>query len=123
MSRTFSNSSARNSRGYSTILFLAMAAGMMAGAGSPTSPRPLRQSQKPGPRGCDRMCAGGALILLGIATEEVGWIVTWLALALACVAASEGPIWTAAVELGGPHGGTAAAICNTGGTSASSRPS
>jgi len=38
-----------------------------------------------------------------------------LALALAAVGAAEAPVWTTAVELGGPHGGTAAGICNTGG--------
>src|SRR5262249_46605978 len=38
-----------------------------------------------------------------------------LSLALAAVGASEAPVWTTAVELGGAHGATAAAIANTGG--------
>jgi dipeptide/tripeptide permease len=34
---------------------------------------------------------------------------------MAAVGACEGPFWTTACELGGRRGGTAAAICNTGG--------
>jgi nitrate/nitrite transporter NarK len=41
--------------------------------------------------------------------------VIWLALALASVGAAEAPTWTTAVEVGGPDGGTATAIVNTGG--------
>ena len=37
----------------------------------------------------------------------IGLILAWVL--------SEGAFWTTAVELGGPRGGTAAAICNTGG--------
>jgi dipeptide/tripeptide permease len=41
--------------------------------------------------------------------------VTWFALALAAVGATEGPLWATALELGGRHGATAAGIFNTGG--------
>ena len=55
------------------------------------------------------------LLILGIATTDPTWIVIWFALALAGVGTAEGPSWTAAVELGGRRGGTAAGILNTGG--------
>jgi MFS family permease len=61
------------------------------------------------------LCAGGILLVLGVLAQETVWIVTLLALALAAVGATEAPVWTMAVELGRRHGGTAAAICNTGG--------
>src|SRR5213595_1147019 len=58
---------------------------------------------------------GAGLLCAGILAQGTAWIVTLLALALAAVGASEAPIWTTAVELGGRRGGTAAGICNTGG--------
>src|SRR5262249_61089470 len=39
----------------------------------------------------------------------------WLALANGAVGLSEGSYWTAAVQIGGVRGGTAAGILNTGG--------
>src|SRR5262249_35574354 len=104
------------SRGYSTILFLAMAAGMMAGGWIADRLRGRFGSH--GGRALlaiTGMCIGGVLLLLATFADDVGWIVTLLALSLALVAAVEGPVWTTAIELGGRHGGTAAAICNTGG--------
>lgn len=65
--------------------------------------------------------AGGGMLLsavcliIGIAAREPAWIVIWFALAHAAIGASEGPIWATAVDIGGASGGTAAAICNTGG--------
>src|SRR5207302_6765933 len=60
--------------------------------------------------------AAGALFLwLGLWAAGIAWIVTCFAIALAGVGACEAAVWTTAVELGGPHGGTAAGICNTGG--------
>ncbi len=61
------------------------------------------------------MTRSAVLLVLGLVSTEPAWIVTWFALALAAVGATEGPVWTTAVELGGRQGGTAAAICNTGG--------
>jgi len=54
-------------------------------------------------------------LVLGVLAQETVWIVTLLAFALAAVGATEAPVWTMAVELGRHRGGTAAAICNTGG--------
>lgn len=61
------------------------------------------------------MTLGAVFLVLGVISVELAWIVTWLALALFAVGACEAPVWTAAVELGGRHGGTAAALVNTGG--------
>jgi MFS transporter, ACS family, D-galactonate transporter len=104
------------SRDYAAILTLAMAAGMVAGGwvadwlharfGGWWSGAVVPVTG---------MCAGGALLILGVLATETVWIVTLLALALAAVGATEAPFWTLATELGRHRGGTAAAICNTGG--------
>src|SRR5207244_748778 len=61
------------------------------------------------------MLLSAGLLYLGILTKDPEWIVTWFALALAAVGASEGPFWATAIELGGRRGATAAGICNTSG--------
>jgi len=61
------------------------------------------------------MLTGAGLLFAAIAADEPGWIVLWLALAMAAVGATEGPFWATAIELGGRHGATAAGILNTGG--------
>jgi MFS family permease len=93
---------------------LSMAAGMVLGGWLSARLTAL------GPRGWGvvpvvGLAAGSCCLLLGLLAESTFWIVTWLALALAGVGACEAPVWTAAVQLGGRLGGTAAGICNTGG--------
>ena len=61
------------------------------------------------------MVASATLLGLGVLAHEPVWIVAWFALAHGAVGASEGPFWATAVDIGGDKGGTAAAICNTGG--------
>ncbi len=61
------------------------------------------------------MVVSAVLLGLGVWSNEPAWIVAWFALAHAAIGASEGPIWATAVDIGGRNGGTAAAICNTGG--------
>jgi sugar phosphate permease len=61
------------------------------------------------------MIASAGLLYLGVRAQDPRWIVTWFALALGAVGASEGPFWATAIELGGRRGGTAAGLCNTGG--------
>ena len=61
------------------------------------------------------MAASAVLLGFGVVSREPFWIVLWFALAHAALGASEGPIWATAVDIGGRKGGTAAAICNTGG--------
>jgi len=61
------------------------------------------------------MAASAGLLVLGIFATESFWIVLWFTLSLAALGASEGSFWATAVEIGRAHGGTAAAIINTGG--------
>jgi MFS transporter, ACS family, D-galactonate transporter len=104
------------SRIFTAILFLSLAAGMVAGGWLTDR---LRKSFGPWigralvPMG--GMTLGAVFLGFGVLGEQIGWIVFWLALALMAVGATEAPIWTAAVEVGGRQGGTAAGIVNTGG--------
>jgi MFS family permease len=59
--------------------------------------------------------AGAVFLSLGTIPREPAWIVTWFALAMAAVGATEGPFWSTSVSLGGRRGGSAAALLNTGG--------
>ena len=61
------------------------------------------------------MAASAILLGLGVICRDPVWIVVWFALAHTALGASEGPIWATAVDIGRSKGGTAAAICNTGG--------
>lgn len=103
------------SRLYSTVCILAMGAGMFLGGG--LADRLHRRWSRRGRRLVPAvgMTLSAILLVLGLVITEPIWIVTWFALALAAVGATEGPVWTTAVELGGRQGGTSAAICNTGG--------
>jgi MFS family permease len=103
------------SRAYAAVLTLAMAAGMIVGGWAQDRLRAIYGRKSSAVVPVVGLCAGAALLLLGVRASETVWIVTLLALALAAVGATEAPVWTMAVELGGRHGGTAAGICNTGG--------
>ena len=61
------------------------------------------------------MLLSAVLLGMGVLAREPVWIVIWFTLALGAIGASEGPFWATAVDIGGRSGGTAAAICNTGG--------
>jgi sugar phosphate permease len=104
------------SRVYTAVLFLTMAVGMIAGGW--ISDRLARRFGPWSGRAVVPMAGmtlGAVFLGLGVTAESIGWIVFWLALALAAVGATEAPTWTAAVEAGGGKGGTAAAVVNTGG--------
>jgi MFS family permease len=103
------------SRLYSTVCILAMGAGMLAGGGLADwlQRHWSRQARRIVP--AVGMTLSALLLVLGLLSSQPVWIVTWFALALAAIGTTEGPSWTTAVELGGRQGGTAAAICNTGG--------
>lgn len=104
---------------YSTVCILAMGAGMLLGGwlADGLQRRWGRQARRLVPP--VGMTLSAVLLVLGLISTEPVWIVTWFALALAAVGTTEGPAWTTAAELGGRHGGgTAAAICNTGGNAA-----
>jgi MFS transporter, ACS family, D-galactonate transporter len=105
-----------DSRIYAMILTLSMAVGMILGGWIADRLRTaFGGGRSIGLVPALGMCAGGVLLVLGVLAEETVWIVTLLALAMAAVGATEAPVWTMAVELGKRNGGTAAAICNTGG--------
>jgi ACS family D-galactonate transporter-like MFS transporter len=61
------------------------------------------------------MIISALLLLLGIAAQNLTWIVLWFTLSLGVLGLCEAAFWTMAVELGGKKGGMAAAIMNTGG--------
>ena len=104
------------SKYYAGILQLALALGMPMGGWLSG-----RLSRGYGVRRGRALVSGGGMIAsafllgFGVLAREPVWIVTWFALAHATLGASEGPFWATAVDIGGAKGGTAAAICNTGG--------
>jgi MFS family permease len=104
------------SRSYATVLYLAMAAGMVLG-GWVADRLALAWGRRRGRVTVvvGGMLGGAALLGAGLLASQPGWIVLWLALALAAVGATEGPLWATALELGGRRGATAAGIFNTGG--------
>jgi MFS family permease len=61
------------------------------------------------------MLLGAALLGCGVLAKTPFWIVFWFSLALGAVGAAEAAFWSTVVTVGGPFGGTAAAIMNTGG--------
>jgi MFS family permease len=104
------------SRTNSMILTLALAIGMIGGGWLADRLRPTatsRWSRTAVPM--VGLAASGGFLLVGVRCENVPAMVAFLSLALVAVGAAEAPTWTLAVELGGQHGGTAAAICNTSG--------
>jgi MFS family permease len=103
-------------RFYATIPTLAMAGGMFLGgwlADRCTSQWGRRRGRAIIPVG--GMITSAGFLGLGILCHDANWVVAWFALSMAAVGATEGPLWTTAIELGGRRGGTSAAIFNTGG--------
>jgi ACS family glucarate transporter-like MFS transporter len=112
--------STSQSRNYTSVPMLAMAAGMFLGGwlSDQLSVRlPPRVGRVIVPMG--GMLFSAVFLGLGVAAAVNGkepiWIVTAFSLAMAALGGSEATFWSTAVELGGRRGGTAAAILNTGG--------
>jgi MFS family permease len=108
--------SVAHSRNNTTLLVLALGIGMPVGGWLADR----TQRRHPGRLGWAlvpgiAMALSAGFLFLGVVTRDPFWIVTLLALAMFALGASESSFWQAAVELGGPRGGTAAAIINTGG--------
>ncbi len=104
------------SRLYSTVLYVAMAAGMFGGGWlSDYFQRAWGRRAGRAAVAAGGMVLGAGFLVCGLLAAEPGWIVLWFAVALAAVGATEGPMWATALELGGRHGATAAGVFNTGG--------
>jgi MFS family permease len=104
------------SRLNSSLLTLAMAAGMVAG-GWLSDWGVARLGTR---RGLALVPVGGFLLgavvtVVGALAEAPAVVLASFALAMAAVGSSEGAFWTTAVRLGGRHGGTAAGVLNCGG--------
>jgi len=61
------------------------------------------------------MVVSALALVAGLLSPVTGVTIGFFALAMFALGTSEGSFWTAATELGGPRGGTAAGILNTGG--------
>jgi MFS family permease len=104
------------SRNYATILYLAMAAGMVLGGWLADLLARIwgRRLGRAAVVGAG-MFGGATLLLVGLWATEPDRIALWFALALAAVGATEGPMWATALDLGGRQRATAAGFFNTGG--------
>jgi MFS family permease len=102
------------SRRASSIVMLAMAAGM-AGGGWVADWLCDRWGVRWGRRtiAAGGMLASAAFALLGISADDPDRVVLWFALALAALGLCEGVFWTTVTELGGRTGGVAASFLNT----------
>jgi MFS family permease len=112
--------STSQSRNYTSVPMLAMAAGMFLGGwlSDQLSVRlPARVGRVIVPMG--GMLFSAVFLGLGVVAAvnamQPIWIVVAFSLAMAALGGSEATFWSTAVELGGRRGGTAAAILNTGG--------
>ena len=104
------------SRGYSMMITLAMGAGMVSGGWLtdrvPHSfSRRVRMLLVP----TIGMLASGAVFELGVFAPQPRVTLAAFVIAAALLGLCESGFWTTVVELGGPYGGTAAALMNTGG--------
>jgi len=103
-------------RRYSTMITLAMGVGMIGGGWlvdrvpHSFSPR-LRRAVVP----VLGMITSGAVFELGVLAPSALATLAAFAISAALLGACEAAFWTTVVELGGPLGGTAAGLLNTGG--------
>lgn len=61
------------------------------------------------------MLASAVLLFVATQAEERFWVVFWFFMAHGAIGLCEAPMWVTALELGGRHRSTSAAIVNTGG--------
>jgi MFS family permease len=107
---------ASTARGYSTMITLAMGAGMLGGGWLADE---LRRSHSPRMRRVSvpvlGMIASGIVFQLGLLTPDARMTLAAFTLSAGLLGLCEAGFWTTAVGLGQPFGGTAAALMNTGG--------
>jgi MFS transporter, ACS family, D-galactonate transporter len=104
------------SRFYASVPLLTMVGGMASGgwlSDRMVSFLGYRRGRKIVP--VAGMIAGAILGGVGIVSTQPFWVVFWFSLALGAIGATEGPIWSTAIELGGCQGGAAGGNFNTGG--------
>ena len=104
------------SRGYLTMITLAMGAGMVSGGWLvgrvPRSfSRRVRMMLVP----TIGMVASGVVFEIGVFAPDPQITLAAFVVAVALLGMCEAGFWTTVVEFGGPYGGTAAALMNTGG--------
>ena len=103
-------------RGYSTMITLAMGAGMISGGWlSDRVPRSISPWARRAIVPVLGMFAAGVIFELGVWASNPRTTLVAFAFAAALIGACEGAFWTTSVELGGRFGGTAAGLMNTGG--------
>jgi MFS transporter, ACS family, D-galactonate transporter len=113
---TVQHESPIKARGFTTTITLAMGAGMLCG-GWLTSRVPARFSPwaRRGLVPLLGMFASGGVFELGLLASNPQVTIAAFVLSAALLGLCEAPFWTTAVELGGPYGGSAAGLMNTGG--------
>ena len=113
---TVQHESPIKARGFTTMITLAMGAGMLCG-GWLTSLVPARFSPwaRRGLVPLLGMFASGGVFELGLLASNPQVTIAAFVLSAALLGLCEAAFWTTAVELGGPYGGSAAGLMNTGG--------
>ena len=104
------------SRGYSTMITLAMGAGMVCGGWlTDRVPRSLSRRVRMFFVPTIGMIASGAVFEMGVFAPRPQATLVAFVIAAALLGMCEAGFWTTVVELGGHYGGTAAGLMNTGG--------
>jgi MFS family permease len=103
-------------RGYSTMITLAMGAGMLSGGWlADRVPRSFSPRARRALVPVLGLLAAGGIFEMGVWAASPQTTLVAFALAAALIGACEGTFWTTGVDLGGRLGGTAAGLMNTGG--------
>ena len=104
------------SRGYSTLITLAMGIGMLGGGWlADRVPRALSPRARKALVPVLGMIASGVAFELGLLSPDARITLAAFTLSAALLGLCEAGFWTTVVELGYPFGGTAAGLMNTGG--------
>ncbi len=103
-------------RQYTTMITLAMGVGMVCGGWlADRVPPSFSPRARRGLVPICGMIASGVVFELGLLAADSQLTLAAFAVAAALIGACEWAFWTTVVELGGPYGGTAAGLMNTGG--------
>ena len=104
------------SRGYSMMITLAMGAGMVSGGWlADRVPRSFSRRVRMLLVPTIGMIASGVVFEIGVFAPHPQATLVAFVIAAALLGMCEAGFWTTVVELGGPYGGTAAGLMNTGG--------